>query len=149
MDGFTIRAAEAADIPSLAAIEAAVFPTDAWGERELASHLAGVGTLSLLLTDPAGKAIGLVLGVTLPPEGELYRIAVLPAYRGAGLGRLLLAEFLAVLADRGADECYLEVRAENTVAQALYASCGFLQVGRRKNYYKDPRDDALVLKRGS
>ena len=83
------------------------------------------------------------------PEGELYRIAVLPAYRGAGLGRLLLAEFLAALADRGADECYLEVRAENTVAQALYASCGFLQVGRRKNYYKDPRDDALVLKRGS
>ena len=149
MDGFTIRAAVAADIPSLAAIEGAVFPTDAWGERELASHLAGVGTVSLLLLDPKGEAIGLVLGVALPPEGELYRIAVLPEGRGAGLGRLLLTEFLAVLAERGASDCFLEVRAANTVAQSLYASCGFLTVGRRKNYYKDPRDDALVLKRGS
>ena len=149
MDGFTVRAAVAADIPSLAAIEAAVFPADAWGERELTSHLAGAGTLSLLLCAPTGEAVGMVLGLALPPEGELYRIAVLPAYRGAGLGRRLMDAFLAALAERGTTDCFLEVRAANTVAQALYASCGFLTVGRRKNYYKDPRDDALVLKRGS
>ena len=148
MDGFTVRAAVAADIPALAAIEAAVFPTEPWGERELCSHLSGVGTISLVLLTAAGDAAGMVLGLALPPEGELYRIAILPEHRGCGLGRLLLTEFLAALDERQAPDCFLEVRAANTVAQGLYASCGFYEVGRRKNYYKDPRDDALVLRRG-
>lgn len=148
MDGFTVRAASAADIPALTAIEAAVFPTEAWGESALRAHLEGVGTLSLLLLDGAKEAVGLALGVALPPEGELYRIAVRADRRGQGLGRRLMAEFLAALTQRGVCDCYLEVRAENRVAQGLYAACGFHEVGRRKNYYKDPRDDALILQRG-
>ena len=148
MDGFYVRAAEAADIPCLTAMEEAVFSPSPWGEREIRAHIAGAGAITLLLYSSAGEAVGYAFGIALPPEGELYRIAILPDCRRGGLGRDLLTHFLDLLSGRGCTECFLEVRAQNAPARALYAACGFAEVGIRKNYYKDPRDDALVLRRG-
>lgn len=147
MGEYTVRVARAEDAAALLALEEACFSSP-WREGELASHLASPTSLSYLCVDTTGAAVGYLLGLCLPPEGELYRVAVPRELRGRGLGRLLLDRFLADLAERGADVCFLEVRASNAPAIALYTSAGFLEVGVRKKYYKDPCEDALVLRRG-
>ena len=148
MSDYTIRTAKSeSDLSLLTQLEAIAFP-DAWGEREIRSHLCGETAISLLCVDTGGNAVGYLFGSCLPPEGEVYRIAVLPEVRGRGIGRTILLSFVDLLDRRGADVCFLEVREGNTAARALYESVGFTTVGVRKNYYKNPTENALVMKRG-
>lgn len=74
-------------------------------------------------------------------EEEITQILVDPAYRGRGLAKGLLKHLDA------RKDCFLEVRLSNLVAQSLYKSQGFEEVGRRKDYYHDPLEDALVMRR--
>lgn len=76
-------------------------------------------------------------------EAELLRIAVDPAHRGEGLGRQLLEACLADLAAQGMTRCFLEVRAANRAAIALYQACGWVPCGRRVAYYPDGEDALL------
>lgn len=80
-------------------------------------------------------------------EVEVHNLAVHRAARRRGLGRALLRHALAVARTRGAQRMFLEVRAGNVAARALYASCGFVLAGRRRDYYSEPREDALLLAR--
>ncbi|OPZ87923.1 MAG: ribosomal-protein-alanine N-acetyltransferase [bacterium ADurb.Bin429] len=73
-------------------------------------------------------------------------LAVRPECRRHGLGRRLMDGLLAEARRRGAEEVTLEVRAGNTPAQGLYASMGFLAVARRRGYYPDNSEDALVMR---
>ena len=73
-------------------------------------------------------------------------VTITPEHRGQGAGRALLTHALAALKAEGAALCFLEVRAHNTPALALYAALGFEAVGRRKNFYKNPPEDALVMR---
>ena len=83
-------------------------------------------------------------------ECEILDIAVDPAARRNGLGARLLAAALAAAATRGARRCFLEVRASNAGAQAFYRAAGFVEDGRRKDYYRSGqgREDALLMSRG-
>jgi ribosomal-protein-alanine N-acetyltransferase len=81
-------------------------------------------------------------------SGEILNLAVDPPRRGAGIGRTLLDAGLAVLRRRGAEEIFLEVRESNIAAQALYLAAGFRPVGQRASYYRNPMEDALVLRLG-
>jgi [ribosomal protein S18]-alanine N-acetyltransferase len=72
---------------------------------------------------------------------------VAPEVRGQGVGARLLDDALAAARRNGATAAYLEVRDSNAAARALYASRGFEQVGRRRNYYRKPVEDALVMRR--
>ena len=78
-------------------------------------------------------------------ELHVNNIGVREEYRRRGLGGLLLGAALGAAAGRGATGAVLEVRASNLAAQALYARFGFAVAGRRKNYYRDPPEDALVM----
>ena len=147
MSDYTLRAATEADLPLLCTLEAAAF-RDAWREGEIRSHLHSATAITLICEDGAGDAAGYLFGSCLPPEGEVYRIAVPSERRGCGIGRFIMQGFLNILENNGADVCFLEVREGNTAARALYAAVGFTAVGLRKNYYKDPPEHALVLKRG-
>ena len=91
--------------------------------------------------DPAGY----LFAGFCPPEGELYRIAVLPAYRRRGYGRALLDELFRYAAERSVGSFWLEVRESNTAAIKLYRSVGFSVSSRREKYYRDPFEAALVL----
>ncbi len=142
----SVRWATAEDLKSLLSIESSVFP-DPWGEGALSSHLASESSLALLL-EREGRVIGEALGALLSGEGELYRIAVLPTERRCGCGKLLLQSFLDELERKETNICFLEVRESNLAALSLYTSFGFSLVGRRKKYYKDPPEDALLLRRG-
>jgi ribosomal-protein-alanine N-acetyltransferase len=148
--GVFLRRATAADVPALARLEAACF-THPWTEDQVADEVSG-------------NAPGLVLVLEgRPVEGERVRaygafrfvldemhvmnVAVAPGHRRRGLARWLLAFAMAKAARAGARRGLLEVRAGNGVALALYGSLGWREVGRRRAYYRDPTEDALVFAR--
>ena len=82
-------------------------------------------------------------------EGELMRIAVLPEYRGRGYSRKLMERLEESARAAGAQELTLEVRESNEAALHLYKSCGFRVEAVRKDYYRNPKENALILwKRG-
>ena len=145
MEGYTIRGAKSeSDISLLSTLERDSF-FDPWGENEIRSHICGATAVSMLCFDKAGVAVGYLFGSCLPPEGEVFRIAVTEAARGKGIGRFIMLSFLDFLSRMSADVCFLEVRESNTAARALYGSVGFQTVGLRKNYYKNPTDNAILM----
>ena len=79
--------------------------------------------------------------------GELHinNVAVRPAYRRAGIATALLSRIMKEAEVDGAFATFLEVRAGNSIAQGLYEGCGFAVVGRRRNYYAEPREDAVIM----
>jgi ribosomal-protein-alanine N-acetyltransferase len=80
-------------------------------------------------------------------EGELANLAVAASDRGQGVGAALLDAMLDDASARGTLQVYLEVRESNAAARRLYASKGFEEIGRRKQYYRSPTEDALILRR--
>ncbi|NES93766.1 MAG: ribosomal protein S18-alanine N-acetyltransferase [Desertifilum sp. SIO1I2] len=81
-------------------------------------------------------------------EAHITIVAVHPDYRAQGLGQALLFSLLKVARDCALERATLEVRASNQAAVRLYEKFGFAVAGRRRRYYKDPEEDALILWRG-
>ena len=138
-----IRPAAENDLETLLTLESRSFSVP-WNAAALLSHLAANHTLSLLLLEGDAPAGYLLAGFT-PPEGDLYRVAVLPEKRRRGYGRLLLDAFLAAAGERAVDTLWLDVRESNEAAIALYRSFGFDVVLKRENYYRDPTEAAFVM----
>ena len=138
-----IRVACPEDLSFLRDAELAVF-SDAWSERAIAAHTDASHNLSLVarLED---TPVGYLFAAVLPPEGELYRIAVLPAYRKNAVGRALISDFHDRLRACGVTRAFLEVRSGNEAAISLYRSFGYEECGVRKGYYRNPTEDALLL----
>ncbi len=80
-------------------------------------------------------------------EADMMNVAVDPAFRRQGIAENLILELISGLKEREISSLSLEVRASNAAAIALYAKLGFFQVGRRPNYYRNPREDALILRK--
>jgi len=78
-------------------------------------------------------------------EAELLNLAVRPGQRGSGWGRALVQGCVEELGAAGVESLFLEVRESNAVARAFYAALGFVSSGRRRSYYQNPPEDALVL----
>jgi ribosomal-protein-alanine N-acetyltransferase len=115
-------------------------PPPVRGVTAVAGSLPGVGEV-------VGHVVGYVVAWLVVDEAEVANVAVAPEVRGRGIGARLLDDALDAARDRGAAVAYLEVRDSNAAARALYASRGFEQVGRRRNYYRKPVEDALVMRR--
>jgi ribosomal-protein-alanine N-acetyltransferase len=170
---YQVRAMTEADIVQVAGIEHESFPTT-WPQtayrRELANNLARY----LVLVDrsrppvpdeeqpsrrrffgifsrrsnvlPTTDYIAGYVGVWLMvDQAHIVAIAVREAYRGLGLGELLLAEAVALAIENQQDSVTLEVRKSNYVAQKLYEKYRFLKVGTRKRYYSDNHEDAIIM----
>ena len=136
-----LEPATAAYAAATAAIHAASFPAgEQWGPDAIALQLGLPGAFGFVA--PAG---GFILARVAADESEILTLAVDPAVRRAGLGRALLDRAMSEAAGRGAAMMYLEVSELNAAARALYAACGFVEIGRRKRYYGG-RTDALVLR---
>ena len=136
----------AGDVRSVVRIETEAF-TSPWREDTFSNLIGQVGVESLVMTHSDGGVIGYAVLWCVLDQGELANIALAPDHRGKGLGGLLLERAMEVAQSRGVRELYLEVRASNTRAIALYDRFGFEQVGRRRAYYDDPKEDALVMMR--
>jgi len=90
--------------------------------------------------------LGYVIAHRAADEAEILNLAVVPEGRRRGIGRALVAALLEALARDGAKAVFLEVRASNTAAHALYRQFRFLPVGRRSRYYRNPTEDAVILR---
>lgn len=149
-----VRPATMADVDTIERIERASFG-DPWSRDSFAA-LVRNPTVYLVVAegvpDPADPRAGAtVLGYLVAwfaaDEAEIANVAVAAEWRGAGVGRHLLDVALRDGARRGVERTFLEVRESNVAARALYASRGFEVVGRRRNYYRHPLEDALILRR--
>ncbi|MCL1866992.1 MAG: ribosomal protein S18-alanine N-acetyltransferase [Oscillospiraceae bacterium] len=121
-------------------IEQVCFEQEPWSLSMFKSALENPNTV-LVLED-----FGYALGIKLSGESELHSIAVLPQFRGQGLGGFLLSRFLSECrAECGENPVFLEVASKNVPAIRLYERFGFVKIGVRKAYYKD--DDAITMKR--
>ena len=149
----TVAPATASDIPAVVDIERRAF-SDPWSADAFREAIRNprVYFACAHATVPtgeggAGRVLGYVVAWFVLDEGEIANIAVDPDERGKGFGSALLDEALAVAGGRAVRTVYLEVRASNHQARALYDSRGFMEVGRRKAYYRRPVEDAVVLRR--
>lgn len=150
----SLRPVDRFDAPVLAALQAACFPEEPWTARSLAESLAMPGAYGTLAEDDGGPAgpvpAGFVLARAAGGEAEILSLAVAPAVRRRGVGRDLLQAALEGARMRRAGRMVLEVAADNATARALYASAGFVEAGRRAEYYDrcdGPSIDALILVR--
>ena len=135
----------------MAALEKLCF-TRPWSKKQLAAHLelphfAAFG-LRAPLREGSGTAGPLTAYISFyhnPDELEILNLAVAPEWRGLGCGSRLLRLVLRMAENMGIGRAVLEVRSGNMPALALYARQGFMQIGRRRGYYHDSGEDALVL----
>ena len=136
---------ESRHVPQVAALEKMCF-SDPWSEGSVASELSN--PLSRWLVAVEGEQVlGYVGSQTVLDESDMMNLAVDPAFRRRGIARALVLALIEELGKMGSRCLPLEVRASNESAQALYAQLGFESVGRRKNYYFNPREDALILRK--
>jgi ribosomal-protein-alanine N-acetyltransferase len=141
-----IRRGTPADAPALAAIERRAFG-DPWSEASFREALGAAWSFGLV-AQVDHEITGYLIAREAGGSGEILNLAVDPAHRRGGIARTLLAAGLAVLRRRGAGEIFLEVRESNLAAQALYRAAGFRPAGQRAGYYRNPLEDALVLRLG-
>jgi ribosomal-protein-alanine N-acetyltransferase len=145
MDGpYRIRSAVPADAAGLVAIERRAF-SDPWSETSFREALTAPWTFGLVAEMGRGTA-GYLIGREVAGTGEVLNLAVAPEFRRRGIGGALLEAGLSALRRRKVDEVFLEVRESNLEAQALYIGYGFRPVGQRAAYYRNPKEDALVLR---
>ena len=95
------------------------------------------------------RLIAYVTGRIIAPEGEIYRVAVDPEYRQRGIGYRLLDYAMRTSRGDGLETTFLEVRVSNIAARNLYTAYGFREVSIRKNYYKNPTEDAVIMLKAS
>lgn len=117
-----------------------------WSENAIISELSNPLALWLVALD-GDTVAGYVGSQSVMGEADMMNVAVLPEYRRRGVGRHLVNELIQSLSERGVHSLTLEVRASNESAINLYNSLGFIQVGRRPNYYSAPKEDALILRK--
>ena len=135
----------AQQVSQVAALEKRCF-SDPWSENSVASELENPLSLWLVAMD-GERLAGYVGSQTVLGESDMMNVAVDEDYRRQGIGKMLIEALVEQLKARESHCLTLEVRDSNTPARNLYASLGFSEIGRRKNYYRNPKEDALILRK--
>lgn len=130
-----------AHLPALAEIERACFHAP-WSEAALRAEL---GKGIFLVAQAEGRIVGYAGCQTVLDEGYITNVAVAPTFRRQGAARALLAALASRARAQGLSFVTLEVRASNAPAIALYAGAGYVPVGTRKNFYRAPQEDAVLM----
>ncbi|MCI6955912.1 MAG: ribosomal protein S18-alanine N-acetyltransferase [Clostridiales bacterium] len=139
------RKMTAGEVSQVAELEKLCF-TLPWSEKSVAGELEN--PLALWLVAMEGDSLaGYVGSQTVMDETDMMNLAVAPQFRRQGVGEALVNALVASLKERGSRCLTLEVRDSNEAARALYAKLGFVEIGRRRGYYRDPREDALILRK--
>jgi len=142
----TLREMTWRDIPALTALEPVLFADDAWSEQTWWAELAGRPRRSYVVGEQSGTVVGYA-GVDCGGEvADVMTIAVAPAAQGQGLGSALMRWLVAEARRAGSEHLMLEVRADNALAQRLYAAAGFTQLSVRHRYYQPGGVDALIMR---
>lgn len=139
-----IDMASSDDVDDIADIELAVFSTP-WSKMAISESLAA-GTKFFIATK-CGKTVGYAGVSIIAGEAYVTNVAVYPEYRGCGVGKKLTLAMIDYAKKNGAEFISLEVRVSNNTAISLYQKSRFSRVGIRKNFYTNPREDAIIMTR--
>jgi len=157
-----LRPAVVADIPCMMELERACPSTAHWTEQQYRQAVgedtedparlvlaaeAGSPAVAERKSSPDARILGFLVARRLASEWELENIVVAPAARRMGVGQRLLDALLAEASHTDNASVFLEVRESNVPARKLYEKMGFEQTGRRKSYYADPAEDAILYTR--
>ena len=139
-----IRAMRREDLPVVAEMEAASYDFP-WSQGIFSDCLKAGHPCWVMWVE--GEAAGYGVLSVAAGEAHVLNVCIGPAHRGLGLGRLLMRRLLDIARWNGATRVFLEVRPSNPIAQKLYESMGFDEIGRRPKYYpaKQGREDAIVM----
>lgn len=141
----TIKVMESRHVSAVAGLEKICF-LDPWSEKSVASELDN--PLSYwLVWEENGQILGYVGSQTVLGETDMMNVAVHPDARRRGIAEALILALVDGLREKESHCLTLEVRASNAPAIGLYEKLGFAQIGRRKNYYHNPKEDALILRK--
>lgn len=132
-------------VSQIAELEKICF-SDPWSENSIAHEIENELSLWLVALD-GDRVAGYVGSQSVMGESDMMNIAVHPDYRRQGIAEALVLALVSRLKSEGNYQLTLEVRASNTPAQRLYEKLGFTEAGRRRNYYRAPREDALILRK--
>ena len=140
-----IESMTSAHVSQIAELEKLCF-SDPWSEKSIETELTC--RLSVWLVALEGEqVVGYVGSQTVMDETDMMNVAVHPEHRRRGIARALIEALVVALRERESRCLTLEVRASNEPAIALYSDLGFGEVGRRRNYYRNPKEDALILRK--
>ncbi len=140
-----IKNMELSHVEAIAALEKQCF-SDPWPVAGILPELKNPLSYWLVAMDGEQLA-GYIGSQSCPPEADVMNVAVAPQYRRQGIAQSLIEALVAALKEKGITSLALEVRVSNEPAIALYGKLGFLQVGRRPNYYRNPKEDACILRK--
>ena len=132
-------------IPAIAEMEKLCF-SDPWSVNSITAELNNALSLWIVAMDGT-KLVGYVGSQSVLGWSDMMNLAVLPEYRRQGVGEALVTNLIEKLQEKKNTCLTLEVRASNAPAISLYQKMGFVQVGRRPNYYHNPKEDALILRK--
>ena len=136
------------DIDAIVPIEIISF-SQPWERRSFLSELGVPGAESFAVrytdSDGHGHIVAYIFFRLAAGEMHILKIAVAPSWRGRGIATVLMEKSLNLAAAKGCGAAYLEVRPTNTAAVMLYCKLGFRVVGKRRNYYPETGEDALVM----
>lgn len=135
----------AAHVTQVAALERICF-ADPWSEMSIAAELRNLWSYWLVALE-GDQVVGYIGSQSSIDEADVMNVAVHPGFRRQGIAEALMQALVAELKNRSIHALMLEVRASNAPAISLYEKLGFTQVGCRRNYYRNPKEDALILRK--
>ena len=145
-----VRPVDKNDVTDILEIEKVSF-TDPWSETMFVSHISSPSGVTIVAAHN-GVVCGYINAYVIdgdPAEDdgdcEIANIAVLPEYRRNHIGDMLVGEIIKLAKSRHCSKAFLEVRESNLGAKYLYLKNGFYEYGKRKNYYSNPREDAVLM----
>jgi len=132
------------DLPAVISLDKLSFNLP-WPERSFRFELTENSASRCWVAEMDGKIVGMLVAWLLVDEAHIATIATHPDHRGQGIARNLLMYALRYMSKEGAVTSFLEVRERNIPAQEMYRKFGYEEVGRRKRYYKDTNEDAILM----
>jgi ribosomal-protein-alanine N-acetyltransferase len=144
MNRMNIRRMTLQDVPAVVALDKISF-TLPWPERSFRLELTENPASRSWVVELDGRIVGMIVAWLLVDEAHIATFAVHPDYRRLGIATKLLTHVLRSMSMEGAVTSFLEVREGNTAAQAMYRRFGYEVTGRRKNYYRDNDEDAILM----
>ncbi len=134
------------DLPEILTLEADAL--SAWNRDQLEAELEQpTGFQFVVRRKGTDRIIAFLCGRVMADEAEILKLSVAQSERRKGVGRQLLDFVVKFYSEKGVKNCFLELRASNTAARNLYEKEGFSIIGKRNNYYMEPAEDAILMKR--
>jgi ribosomal-protein-alanine N-acetyltransferase len=140
----TIRKMTVEDVPAVVDLDQKSFSLP-WPERSFRFELTDNPASRCWVAERDGNVVGMIVVWLIVEEAHVATIATHPDYRRQGIGRRLLAYALRHLMQDGARSSFLEVRESNIAAQEMYRKFGYEATGRRRRYYRDNDEDAILM----